>query len=90
MSIIQARKSYINAVDAKAKEIAEKRHNKKSITNDILNFIKELYSAAKIEIENQQELPNFSQAYHNPITSDLEFFIARIIFHYGILYGANW
>lgn len=67
------------ALDEKAKEIATLYCNNKPITRAILTEIINLYKAAEVE-KSAFTNEKFESAYHQPITSDLEFFLARILY----------
>ena len=61
---------------------------KRPITNLLLKYINELYNSARLDASFKNK--NFESAYHNPISSDLEFLVARILYHYSIYKKLNW
>ena len=68
-------KSYYDYLDRKARNLA-KIHS----TKLLLVYIHELYTCTNIESDFRND--NFETAYHHPVTSDLEFLIARTVYHY--------
>ncbi|OEH84280.1 hypothetical protein BHU72_10725 [Desulfuribacillus stibiiarsenatis] len=86
-SIIETKKAYNASIDQKAFEIAQKYVSDKKITIEILRAINELYQSAKL---NDYDEVNFESAYHNPITSDVEFLIARVIYHIASFKDLYW
>jgi hypothetical protein len=85
-TLLEARQAYVKTLNEKAFEIAKKYCSKKKITLEILKVIIELYESAKYEIK----IDGLSSAYHNPITSDFELFIALIITNIIKLKKINW
>jgi hypothetical protein len=81
-------KSFYDGIDAMAADIANKLLNEENITKDLLLDIVELYEASKCEklFENK----NFEAAYHEAISSKMEFFISRILYHYSKLKLLGW
>ncbi|TCK98052.1 hypothetical protein EDC19_0467 [Natranaerovirga hydrolytica] len=86
-SIIEVKEEYNNSIDKEAEKIAELYLKDNMITYNVLSFIHQLYSSAKL---NQYDNEQFASAYHNPITSDVEFYISRIIFHIIKKKELNW
>ena len=80
--------SFFNSLDTSAKNLAVDFTNGKLITRRILETILELYKAAKVEQVFKDDF--FETAYHSPITSELEFFIARILFHFSKENNKGW
>ena len=87
--LVQLKKDYYEYLDRKAKYVADKLSKSQPVTNLILDYTKELYNSAKIEIDNFNN-KKFESAYHNPISSELEFLIARILYHYSNSNKLNW
>ena len=81
-------KSFYDGIDAMSADIANKLLNGETITKDLLLDIAELYEASKCEklFENK----NFEVAYHEAISSKMEFFISRILYHYSKLKLLGW
>jgi hypothetical protein len=80
---------FYQTIDEKANEIAKKISNNGNVTSDILRFINEIY----IEVASYKEHfhdDKFESAYHEPITSYLEFFIARILYHFSEIKKLGW
>lgn len=71
----------------KALEIAERLTNNKPVSKEILRVVNELYKSSKL---NSFEDSNFDSAYHNPITSDFEFYLSRIFYHLSEMNGLGW
>jgi hypothetical protein len=82
------KKSFYERIDLKANKIAQKFTGGGKITSDILEEIIDLYDSAKVEQDFAD--PFFETAYHTPISGDLEFFIARILYHYSKLNDQEW
>ena len=82
------RKSYLERLDAIAESAAKLRTDGTEISELVLKTIVELYKAAKAESSFTNE--NFETAYHSPITGELEFLVARILYHYSSLNGRGW
>lgn len=79
----------LEAIDSNALQIATTYTNNKPVSELLLSSIKNLYDSAKIEREFYVE-GRFEVAYHAPITSELEFFIARILFHFSEIKKLHW
>lgn len=82
------RLSLLNAVDRRAKSVADHFVMGELITEEIINTIIDLYTSAKVERDLQDEF--FEAAYHAPITGELEFFIARILYHISNFKNLKW
>ncbi len=80
--------AYYLKIDGNAKEVAIDFSNDSPITERVLNFIGSMYTCAKLEQKFKDDF--FETAYHAPVTSDLEFFIARILYHYAKLIKRDW
>lgn len=97
--LVELRRKYQEYLDKKARDISynlsfnifenPEDDKKRDTTKLILKYISELYLAAKIE-KNYTANPNFEAAYHQSITSELEFLIARILFHFQNQNKLNW
>jgi hypothetical protein len=85
--LITLKKNYYNYLDRKARHLACKLLKKQAVTKLILDYIKELYASAKIDNFDNAK---FKSAYHNPISSDLEFLIARLLYHYSNFKKLDW
>lgn len=70
---------YYLALDQTAINISNKYLEGKPVTELILNTILNLYKEAQVEQKFKDG--SFESAYHAPITSEFEFFIARIFYH---------
>lgn len=79
---------YYKVLDKQSRVLARRLSRNLSATPALLVRIQELYSSAKIERKFQNE--NFETAYHSPISSDLEFLIARILYHYSRIKKLGW
>jgi hypothetical protein len=80
---------FYQMIDEKANEIAKKISNNENVTSDILQFINKIY----IEVASYKEHfhdDKFESAYHEPITPYLEFFIARILYHFSEIKKLGW
>jgi hypothetical protein len=86
--LYQSRLLYLLNVDDRAKSIATDFVNSKPISVEILKSVIELYQSAKVEQHFKDEF--FENAYHSPITGELEFLIARILYHYSQLKNKQW
>jgi hypothetical protein len=86
--MFQTRLAYLNGIDKTAKSIAEEFTAGQKITERLLKTIIDLYQSAKVEQIFKDKY--FETAYHSPITSELEFFVARILFHYSTINGKKW
>lgn len=88
-SIIDVKRKHFSILDDGAKSIAIKLVKDIPVSGQILQYIVTLYKSANEEkIFNENEL--FESAYHQPITADLEFFIARILYHYSKIKKLRW
>ena len=74
--MLSYKKLYYDSIDKMAKKIADNFVAGSFISEEILKFINELYLSAKVEQSFKSSL--FETAYHTPISSELEFYIARI------------
>lgn len=84
--MLSYKKLYYDSIDKMAKKIADNFGG--SITQEILKFINELYDSAKVEQSFKSS--SFETAYHAPISSELEFYIARIFYHLSELERKEW
>lgn len=87
-SLSSHKTSYLKCIDGKAKYVASKLIVNKPVTSLLLKYISEMYTAAKSEQDFSDK--NFFSAYHSPITSDLEFLIARVLYHYSKKKELGW
>lgn len=79
---------YQQYLDRKARNLAYSLGKSKKVTSLLLDYIKELYDSAKSESDFTSD--NFETAYHSPISSDLEFLLARTLYHYANLKKLGW
>jgi len=80
----------IDILDKKAKEAANAFCNGNIITDRIISTINDLYMQ-EIKIKEKYEKDdNFEYSYHNPITSNLEFYISRIFYHISSEKNLGW
>ncbi|MVN23549.1 hypothetical protein [Mucilaginibacter arboris] len=86
--LYQTRLAYLSEIDKTAKFISEEFTSGKQISEQILKTIIDLYESAKVEQSFKGE--SFETAYHSPITGELEFLIARILFHYSAINNKRW
>lgn len=86
-SITNEMRSFYKLLDDEALCLAKSFTLGQSITIEILKIIHELYKSIKL---TDYEDDFFESAYHNPITSDVEFFLARIFYHVSMLKKLNW
>ena len=86
--MLSYKKLYYDSIDKMAKKIADNFVAGGSITQEILKFINELYDSAKVEQSFKSS--SFETAYHAPISSELEFYIARIFYHLSELERKKW
>jgi hypothetical protein len=90
--LLEAKKEFFTRLDCEAKKIVKlliksELTGKKSATKHLLWVIHQLYKAEKTNFLNNE---GFKSSYHNPITSDLEFLVARVLFHYSIQEKLSW
>lgn len=78
-TLLTLKHSFYNELDSRAKDIAADIDTF-SATTKILATIQTLYTSAQAERLFKSE--TFDCAYHNPITSEFEFLLARILGHY--------
>lgn len=86
-NIITSKANYTQTLDSEAKKIAAIYLENKPITPELLEVVHDLYTSAKLD---KYDDDCFDSAYHNPITSDFEFIIARIIYHLSKHYNLGW
>lgn len=84
------RERYYRCLDDEATYIAARLTSNKRTTEIILDCIREMYEAAKSEGLPETGDPSFESAYHPPISSDLEYLIARILYHYSRQRNLGW
>jgi hypothetical protein len=88
LKMLKSKHSYYNDINDNANSIANDFTNGNKITLKVLEAIIEMYKSAKVEQSFKDEY--FDTAYHPPITGELEFFIARILYHYSNLKNKKW
>lgn len=86
--MLETRKTYYDELDRVAKVAAAYSLNDVHISETILRTLAQLYVAAKVEKEFEDKL--FETAYHSPVTGELEFFVARILYHYSTRNDRGW
>jgi len=82
------RLEFLNHLDRAAMQMAGLDLADTGISEGILRTLSELYVAAKVE--KQFESDCFEVAYHSPVTGELEFLIARILFHFSDKRALGW
>lgn len=87
-SIIDIKGMYNSHIDATANGMAIQFVEGKPITIEVLQFLNSLYESAKLNQFN--DFDAFESAYHNPVTSDFELLLARIIYHIAKIKGKQW
>lgn len=87
--IIQLKKRYYAYLDRKARNIAYNLSKNKNVTRLLLKNIANLYQLEKLGTADFEE-DNFEAGYHNPVTSDLELLVSRILFYYSKFKKQNW
>lgn len=86
--LIQLKKNYYKYLDTKARHIAHCLFRGRKVTNLLLDYISELYDSVKVEKDFTNK--KFESAYHPSVTPELEFLIARILYHYSNFKNLNW
>lgn len=79
---------YYTCIDTKSKEIAYSASKNQDISEKTLKFISEIYQS--VNVESMFHNDHFDSAYHLAITPLVEFFIARIFYHYSESEKLNW
>lgn len=85
--VISLKYSYFNALDAQSRYLARSLDRNRRITRGLLKYTQQLYQASKPDRFRDNQ---FEMAYHNPITSDFEFLLARLLYHYSSLKKLRW
>ncbi len=80
--------NYYMCIDAKSQEIADLASKNQDISEVTLKYINEIYQSVNSESEFHTD--RFKSAYHLAITPLVEFFIARIFYHYSENNELNW
>lgn len=86
--LAKLKKDCYSYLDRKARYVAGRLSTGKEVTPLLLDYIKVLYDSAKAESNFTDE--RFEVAYHPPISSELEFLIARILYHYSNFKKHDW
>jgi hypothetical protein len=86
--LIKLKEAYFNYLDRKARHLAYTLKIKKHVTRLVLDYIKELYQSANLEKAYNKE--GFESAYHNPVSSEMEFLISRMLYHYSRSKKLGW
>jgi hypothetical protein len=76
------------SIDDKSQEIAHLASNNQDISEITLKFINEIYQSVKSDSNFHNN--HFNSAYHLATTPFVEFFIARIFYHYSEEKQLNW
>jgi hypothetical protein len=84
------KKRYYQILDKKSRYIAYRLKKGNEVTKVLLDYVQELYMSEKKLKSYYFNEKIFEYAYHQPITSDLEFLIARILFNYSKIKGLKW
>ncbi|MGA2522804.1 MAG: hypothetical protein ABSF65_01475 [Candidatus Bathyarchaeia archaeon] len=84
----ELKSNYYAYLDRKARHIACRLSEGKAVGKLLLLSIEELYSSAHTQRSFDQD--NFRVRYHNPISSELEFVIARVMLHYSRFQNLHW
>lgn len=87
-NIIDLNKSFYDSIDVMSNNIAKKLLKEEMVTKDMLLDIVEIYKASGCEKLFEDE--NFEAAYHEAVSSKMEFFISRILYHYSKLKSLGW
>lgn len=87
--LVILKKNYYNYMDRKARHIAYQLSKSRKVTKLLLDYIKELYECEN-NLKRSYKNDHFESAYHNPISSDLEFLVSRILYHYSKIKQMNW
>lgn len=87
-NIKEIKSEYYHRLDNIAEDLAKRVSANMTITTELISLISDLYKSANCEKEFCEE--NFECAYHNPITSELEFLIARILYHFSNINKLGW
>lgn len=86
--MLDARKSHYDELDRLAKGIAAMSIEGSEMSEAILKVVIELYKSAKVEELFKND--HFETAYHSPVTSELEFIVARVFYRYSQRNGKEW
>jgi hypothetical protein len=87
---IEAYSSYFKIIDKVAQKIAFALTEQKPVTSAVLIDIHHLYKMKRSESDFGLNDEFFFSSYHAPVTSDLEFYLARILYHYSKLKHLDW
>jgi len=79
VDIVKMKRQFYSELDNQAKGVAVSIKKGISATPVLLEGIHSLYRCAKTERAFQNE--RFECAYHNPVTSEFEFLLSRVIYH---------
>lgn len=84
----KARLTLFRLLDEHAKKLGQKLLDGQHVTEDLLKIIADIYTSARVERAFWDA--HFEAAYHSPITGELEFLVARTLYHYSQLRGFEW
>jgi hypothetical protein len=87
MNLQSNKQEYFRLLDSKAHEAAKKFLSNTPVTKLILEIVNELYKSSKLD---KFEDGNYDAAYHNPITSDFEFYISRFFYNLSHFKTLDW
>lgn len=87
--LVNLKQNYLKEIDYQSKYIVKRLISGKLVTTNILNFIIELYNTEQ-ETKIFEIKDKFIYSGHQAITSDFEFFISRILYHYSKEAGKDW
>ena len=82
------KRTYYTHLDSKARLIARELSEGKSVGLTLLHSIEELYRSARTQESFDED--TFRVRYHAPISSDLEFLVARVFHHYSNFGDMHW
>ena len=88
--LVNFKKDYYVYLDEKANRVAIELANNRPATELLLDNIKELYQSAKIEKMFEGNKTTFEVAYHDPISSEFEFLLSRILVNYSKAKTLGW
>ena len=83
-------RQYYSELDRRATEIADQLGKDRSVTRLLLDCIRDMYGAARSGSVLEVDDPLFEAAYHPPISSDLEFLVARVLYRYSRQQDLGW
>lgn len=88
-AIKEIKKEYFDALDRNALNMSNRLIDGNGTTRLLLQGLAELYQGSRMEREGFKD-QGFESAYHQSVTSDFEFLIARILYHYSRERRLGW